>query len=109
MADASGTIWRGTTPTVTVTLPLDLTGWARVVLSIHGQGAALDLEGDRLTIAKVDGGCTIAATLTQVETLSFREFSSVRVQVRARDASGQAIDTTIGGLEVGSIVMDGEV
>lgn len=36
MTDASGTIWRGTTPTVTVTLPLDLTGWARVVLSIHG-------------------------------------------------------------------------
>lgn len=61
MTDASGTIWRGTTPTVTVTLPLDLTGWARVVLSIHGQGAALDLEGDRITIAKVDGGWTITA------------------------------------------------
>lgn len=28
MAEASGTIWRGTTPTVTVTLPLDLTGRA---------------------------------------------------------------------------------
>lgn len=102
---------RGTTPTYTLTVDADLTGWTCYV-TLKGMGKLLNLEGDRLTIeaAPSEGGqasTTIGFDLTQKETLAFK-VGKCEVQVRAiRD--GAAIATDIGVLQVDRILREGEI
>ena len=103
---------RGTTPTYTLTVDTDLTGWTCYV-TLKGLGKKLDLEGDRLTLATVtpvDGQQTVTTItfgLTQKETLAFKE-GKAEVQVRAIK-DGTAIATDIAPLTVGRILRDGEI
>ena len=96
---------RGTTPTYTLTVDADLTGWTCYV-TLKGTGKVLNLEGDRLS---VEGGetSTVVFSLTQKETLGFKA-GKCEVQVRAI-RNGTAIATDIATLEVGRILRDGEI
>lgn len=106
---AAGAIRRGTTPTITAQLKVDVTGFPVVILSVRGAGQQLDLTGDRLTIAKADHGCTVSATLTQEETLAMQAGLAISVQVRARDSSGKAAATGCGRLDVLDVLKDGVI
>lgn len=102
-------IYRGTTPTVMVDVDgVDLTGWTTWV-SVRSGRTSLDLTGARVTTEPRDGGCTVAVTLTQEETLRMRDGDSVRIQVRAVSALGEAVATSVATESVGGILMDGEV
>ena len=105
---------RGTTPTVTLTVtnedgtPCDLTG-AELFVTFQEQGCA----GRELTKtdvdAVVDGDATvITLTLSQEDTLAFREGYKVRVQVRAKK-DGKALASTIASFGADEILMDGEI
>lgn len=96
---------RGTTPTYTLTVDTDLTGWTCYV-ALRSAGRRLDLGMDRLEVV---GGeqSTVGFELTQAETLGFRPG---RCEVQLRAAKGDAaIATDIAQLEVGRILRDGEI
>lgn len=108
---------RGTTPTITLTVtnsdgsPCDLTGQEIHVTFESGgcRGRKLIKSGDDLAVS-LDGGATVIdVTLTQAETLSFREGGSVRVQVRCIDPSGKAQATDIASFTAGEILEKGEI
>jgi hypothetical protein len=96
---------RGTTPTYTLTVDMDLTGWTCYV-TLKGLGKLLNLEGERLA---VEGGeqSTVTFELTQAETLALKP-GKCEVQLRAAK-NGAAIATDIATLDVGRILRDGEI
>ncbi len=100
---------RGTTPRVTVTAPIDLT--AMSVFLTFGQGPVevTLTNGDFETFDYTDGKTTITASLTQAQTLGFEAGQRVRVQVRAVDADGYALASTIASAPVGAIIREGVI
>lgn len=80
--DTTASFVRGATPTITVTVDNDLSG-LHVVVALRGTGAYVERVVEPVTS---DGGCTLALTLTQEESLAFRP-GSVTVEVKAYDAS----------------------
>ena len=81
-------IIRGTTPTVTVTVGTDLTGWTAYMTFEHSRGI-LTKSGDDVTVTAT----TVACRLTQEDTLSFPEGGLVKVQVLWVDAVGDVVGT----------------
>lgn len=98
---------RGTTPTVTLTLPeeVDLSG-ASVAYMSFGQGGAdlFDVPIARLTLA--DNVCT--ATLTQAETLMLTSGTKTQIQLRWKDGA-TAYGTKIVTVPTDAILKDGEI
>lgn len=80
--DTTASFVRGATPTITVTVDYDLSG-LHVVVALRGTGAYVERVVEPVTS---DGGCTLAITLTQEESLAFFP-GSVTVEVKAYDAS----------------------
>lgn len=70
---------QGTTPTFVCTLPntVDLTEAAHVMFSISQGAAVVEKSDTNLTIT----AHTVAAYLTQAETLRFQQYSKAKVQV----------------------------
>ena len=81
--DTTASFVRGATPTITVTVDHDLSGLYTVVALREGTGAYVERVVEPVTS---DGGCTLALTLTQEESLAFFP-GSVTVEVKAYDAS----------------------
>jgi len=98
---------RGTTPTVTLTLPedVDLSGASVAYLSF-GQGGAdlFDVPIDRLTLN--DNVCS--ATLTQNETLSLASGTKTQIQLRWKDG-GVAYGTKIVSVPTDAILKEGTI
>ena len=80
--DTTASFVRGATTTITVTVDHDLSG-RLVVVALRGTGAYVERVVEPVTS---DGGCTLALTLTQEESLAFFP-GSVTVEVKAYDAS----------------------
>lgn len=100
---------RGTTPTITVTVDADLTGF-NVHLALKNGSAVYVKENEDLDIS-VDGDRTVVSTtLTQEETLSFKAPSNLEIQIRAEKDDGTvAIASAIGTIKVEKILEDGVI
>ena len=101
-------IVRGTTPTLTFTLPFSAEQVAAAYVSFK--------QKDRLVLEKAAGaaGCAcqdnqIAVTLTQEETLAFVGCCKVEMQVRVRSATGQALASKIVTAYVEDVIKNGVI
>lgn len=101
--NASVCIRRGTTPVLTLKVEdVDLTTLTRLILTIRQGITVLNKEKDdtSLTVA----AHTVAAHLTQAETLSFRAGSSIGVQIRGLTEAGEAFATNVAEIPVGDVL-----
>lgn len=97
---------RGTTPTLTFTLPFETTDIKRlwVIFSQRGRDVLL-LDGGRCT---VDGN-KVVTKLTQEETLSLQQNSTVEIQLRVLMVDDTALASRIITSPVNRILKDGEI
>ncbi len=96
---------RGTTPTNTFTVDVDLTTAIAVFVTYK--------QGDRLLVEKDIGDLDITATkvevtLSQEDTLAFAQ-GSVQIQIRAKYGDGAAIASNIIVAPVDQILKDGVI
>ena len=80
--DTTASFVRGATPTITVAVDHDLSG-LHVVVALRGTWAYVERVVEPVTSV---GGCTLAITLTQDESLAFSP-GRATVEVKAYDAS----------------------
>lgn len=105
---------RGTTPINYFDVPLDLST-ASVVFLTYQQGGKTVLEKEKsdLTFAtETDGNdttYTISVQLAQAETLAFAAKMPVEMQIRARFADGNAVESAIMTTSVDRILKDGVI
>lgn len=106
-------IYRGTTPSITLNITgVDLTDdavWPTVIVTIKNGHKNFDVTRDKLAVEKTDAGCALTFELTQDQTLALSVMYPVYVQLRAKDASGDAIASPVARVEVGDIIKDGEI
>ena len=97
---------RGTTPTVTIEVGCDLTGYDCYATFEWDRGQ-LTKSGDALEVV---GGAvsTVTVRLTQADTLSFPEDRTVKVQLRAVK-DGDAIATEVGTLTASEVLLEEEI
>ena len=97
---------RGTTPTHTFSVDVDLTAAEVIYLTYKQTGKVLvEKTKDDLTITEDQ----VEVKLTQEETLSFREIGDVDIQFRARFPDGTAIASNIMTADADKILKDGEI
>lgn len=109
---------RGTTPTITLTVSsddgsdIDLTGQeVYVTFRENGPNGASFTKretDDGVVITHEEPNSIVSVTLTQAETLGFKENRTVRVQARCK-IGNTAIGTKIESFEVEEILLDGEI
>lgn len=89
---------RGTTPTHTFKIPLDVSG-VKSVMVIYGQNnvEVFRKETDDCTLE----GNSISVTLTQEETLKFNHSHNVQIQIRVLTVTGNALASDIKVVTVG--------
>ena len=97
---------RGTTPTHTFNVDVDLTG-AEAVFVTYKQGSytVLDKSIDQVDITEDK----IEFTLTQLETLRFKVPLPVEIQIRARFPDGSAIASNIMETTAEKILKEGVI
>lgn len=100
---------RGTTPRVTVTVPIDLTSMAVYLTFKQGSAEATLTNADFEAFGYADGKTTISASLTQEQTLGFKAGERVRVQIRAIDGGGRAVASDIASVKVTGLLRDGSI
>jgi hypothetical protein len=107
------TIYRGTTPTITLNVHgidfSDAVTWPVVVVSLKAGAQRIDVERGQLAIAQSDGGSTVTTQLTQAQTLGFDVMRPVAVQLRAKAVDGNAVATPIGDFIISDVLRDGEI
>ena len=108
-----GQIFRGTTPSITLNITgVDLSDavvWPTVVVTVENGRNTFDVTRDKLTAAKTDAGCTLTFELTQAQTLALSAMRPIRVQLRAKDAGGDAIASPMASACVADVIKDGEI
>lgn len=106
-------IYRGTTPSITLNITgvdlSDASVWPTVIVTVENGRNAFDVNRDKLTIATADAGCSVTFALTQAQTLAFSVMRPTYVQLRAKDAVGDAIATETASVAVEDIVKNGEI
>ena len=104
MADG---ITRGTTPSITVTVPMDLTGYT-CYLSIGRKPRApyLTASNDQM-VATYGETSALTFTLTQEQTLACKAGKAL-VQLRIIDGDA-ALASTMGEVEIFDVVKDGVI
>lgn len=106
-------IYRGTTPSITLNITgADLTDadvWPTVIITVKNGRKIFDVMRDKLTASKTDTGCTLTFELTQEQTLALSVMHPVHVQLRAKDADGDAIASPLARVEVSDVIKDGEI
>lgn len=95
---------RGTTPTFSFEVDLDLTGWD---VYVTFEQRKIELTRKEPEITKKDDGCVCSVELTQAETLAFKA-GKASAQLRAIKG-GEAVASTIFEFDVGEILLDGEI
>lgn len=98
---------RGTTPTFTFEVDVDLTGWDVYVSFKQGTKDPITRKQPEIVPAN-DGGCICSVELTQAETLEFKAGKQASAQLRAYK-DGEAVASTIFEFGVGEILLDGEI
>lgn len=96
---------RGTTPTHTITVDVDLTD-AEVIYLDYRQKNKIVLEKTKDDMTVEEG--QIQVKLTQAETLAFSD-DTVTIQLRARFADGTAVASNFMRIDVSGIIKDGEI
>lgn len=95
---------RGTTPTVTISVGTDLTGWD-VFVTFESTKGQLTKSGNDLAVTPGDTS-TVDVPLTQEDTLSFPEGRTVKVQLCAVK-DGQRIATKVGEITASEVLYEG--
>lgn len=104
---AKAGITRGTTPSITVTVPMDLTGYT-CILSIGKKQRTPYVTVDNAQMTATYGETsTLVFTLTQKQTLACKA-GTAYVQLRLIDGD-TALASTMSEMEVYDIVKDGEI
>lgn len=104
-------IRRGTTPTVVIHVPDDITDMNAYV-SFQTLCSTVTKAGADVTVEPDDeaGWTKVSTTLTQRDTLSFKSGETCEVQIRAEKRSGEvAVATKCGNLLVGKVLQDGVI
>lgn len=96
---------RGTTPTYTFEVPVDMASIKSVRIT-YAQGRNIVLTKQIEDCTMQDG--TITVTLTQQETLRFAESANVGIQLRVLMDDGLALSTSVMYVTVGAC-LDNEV
>lgn len=108
-----GQIYRGTTPSITLNITgVDLSDagvWPTVIVTVENGRNTFDVTRDKLTAAKTDAGCTLTFELTQEQTLALSVMRPIHVQLRAKDAGGDAIASPIASVDVADVIKEGEI
>jgi len=100
MADIIG---RGTTPTNTFTVPIDLTGAVEMKIYYAQLGRVIFEK----TLPDITVSSTkLITTLTQQETLRLKDTEPVEIQIRARMPNGSAPESDIIVTDVGRVLKD---
>lgn len=106
-------IYRGTTPSVTLHVRgLDLSDasvWPTVIVTVENGRSTFDVTRDKLAIAKTDAGCSVTFALAQAQTLALSVIYAVHVQLRAKDADGDAIASPVASVKVEDVIKGGEI
>ena len=100
-------MYRGTTPTITIEVDVDLTGASYVVMTLE------DFSKNEVSVDNRSGMLEITPTsvsgkFTQAQTLSLGK-GSAKAQIRAIDAAGNAIASNVVSLRIEDILKDGEI
>lgn len=96
---------RGTTPTITIQVPMDLTEY-ELHLFFKGKRQNVERRESDLDVALNGGMTTLTTTFTQAETLGWSSGETIKVQLRAKKGE-YAIATNIASFSVGEILEDG--
>ena len=100
-------ITRGTTPSITVTVPMDLTGYT-CYLSIGKKARTPYFTADNSQMTATYGDTSVLIfTLTQEQTLACKAGKAL-VQLRIIDGDA-ALASTMGEVEIFDVVKDGEI
>ncbi len=100
---------RGTTPTFTFNLPIEVSTIKTLYITILGSG------GNTMhVVEKTLADCTktensVAVTLTQEETLGFVESATVEIQLRGVDVTGNAFKSQVFETTAERILKDGVI
>lgn len=97
-------ITRGTTPTFSIEVDCDLTGWDTYMTFAQRQKR---LTRRDVSITPTDEGCVVEAELTQEETLSFKE-GAAQLQIRA-EKDGTAVASTKFDFAVRDVLLNGKI
>ena len=97
---------RGTTPTITITVGCDLTGYD-VFVTFEWYSGQLTKTGDDLTVTAGEES-VVTVPLTQGDTLAFPEDKTVKVQLRAVK-DGDAIATEVGTFTASEVLLEEEI
>lgn len=96
---------RGTTPRHIFTVDLDLTQASEVYLTYEQGCYKLEKTKDDLTITPEE----VSLTLTQEETLAFREKNKIYIQFRVKFPDGAAFASNIIETTIGEILKEGVI
>lgn len=96
---------RGTTPTIALECDFDFTGWYLYVTIVNGV-KSITFENDELTMKRENGKSKVSFTLTQDQTLAFKQGTMCEVEIRACK-DGAAVATDIKSVPVDRILRDG--
>lgn len=99
---------RGTTPTITINVDADLSGYDEVYLTLASRSATVERSKEQLGIVASEAGCTMEVSLTQAETLRFRAGDTASAQIRAKSGDS-AIATDIATVPIAGILKDGAI
>lgn len=100
-------MYRGTTPTITISTDMDLTKAHYVVVTIEdfqGNEVHVDSNSGMLQITQD----TVSAKLSQEQTLLLTK-GRISLQIRAVDASGNAVASNIMTGQLYDILKEGEI
>ena len=96
---------RGTTPTFSFEVDIDLTDWDTYVTIKQRKVLITHREPE---ITPTEDGCIASITLTQAETLQLSP-GKAHAQIRLVDANGVATSTDIFDFSVSDILLEGEI
>lgn len=101
---------RGTTPTNTISVDLDLRGMTVFVTYAQGSSGEYEILFEKTNSDITINETNIVVTLTQAETLALSaRKKTVYVQIRAIDSTGVAIASNIMTTTAEAILKDGEI
>ena len=101
------TIVRGTTPTLTFTLPFEVDNLDAFWISFKQQNK-VELNKEKGASGVTQKNYTITVTLSQEETLQFGAGKCL-IQIRARDTSGKAVASNTMNFEVADVLRSGVI
>lgn len=99
---------RGTTPVHSFTLPAELAETELAVVCVtYRQGRKIALEKGTEDVTIADG--TVSVSLTQDETLLFREGTNCLIQLRLRTQNGDALASDVISVCVRGVLKEGVI